>query len=133
MRQPIFVDTSAWYAILDQGDANHRDAVDFLKTYPLLVTSNFVIDETITLVRMHLGHRIAVEIGDKLWKGVLAIVIHVTEEDERAAWEVFKRYSDKSFSFTDCTSFVLMKRLHIDRAFSFDRHFRQTGEFTLVP
>ena len=99
----------------------------------LLVTSNFVIDETITLVRMHLGHRIAVEIGDKLWKGVLAIVIHVTEEDERAAWEVFKRYSDKSFSFTDCTSFVLMKRLHIDRAFSFDRHFRQTGEFTLVP
>ncbi len=133
MATPVFVDTSAWYAIVDRADRHHQAAVDFLNTRPLLITSNFVIDETITLVRLHLGDRAAVIIGDKLWAGELALVVKVTEEDEQRAWHLFKRYSDKTFSFTDCTSFALMHRLRITRAFTFDHHFRQTGEFTLVP
>jgi predicted nucleic acid-binding protein len=49
------------------------------------------------------------------------------------ATDVILRYTDKGWSFTDCTSFVVMQRLGIRRAFSFDDHFRQFGTVTVVP
>ena len=49
------------------------------------------------------------------------------------AWQVFRRFSDKEWSFTDCTSKVVMDRLGITTAFTFDHHFRQFGAVTLVP
>lgn len=133
MREPVFADTSAWFAIQDVDDANHVLAMDFMQQRPLLITTNFVIDETITLVRAHLSHRDAVDIGERLWRGEMAIVVWITREDEQAAWELFKRYDDKKFSFTDCTSFVVMRRLGILHAFTFDEDFEQTGEFVRVP
>jgi len=133
MQEPVFADTSAWFAIKDADDANHILALDFIQQHPLLITTNFVIDETITLVRSHLGHRDAVDIGERLWRGEMATVVWVTREDEQAAWELFKRYDDKKFSFTDCTSFVVMRRLGLLYAFTFDEDFEQTGEFVRVP
>jgi uncharacterized protein len=50
-----------------------------------------------------------------------------------AVWSVFKTFSDKGWSFTDCTSRVLMERLGIAQAFAFDEHFRQFGTVTVVP
>ena len=41
--------------------------------------------------------------------------------------EIFKKYGDKELSFTDCTSFVLMKNLKLRKAFTFDEHFKQIG------
>lgn len=63
----IFVDTGAWYALLDEDDANHHAAVRFKDSlvHPLM-TSNYIADEVITLVRSRLGHNVAVEIGQKL-------------------------------------------------------------------
>jgi hypothetical protein len=43
------------------------------------------------------------------------------------AIDLFARYSDHELSFTDCVSFVLMKRKRIKRAFTFDHHFRLLG------
>lgn len=43
------------------------------------------------------------------------------------AWKIFEKYSDKDFSFTDCTSFIVMKMLEINEVFSFDKHFEQYG------
>jgi len=133
LREPIFIDTSAWFAIKDVGDAGYASAMNFMSQRPHLVTTNFIIDETITLVRAHLGHRDAVDIGERLWRGEMATIIWITREDEQAAWELFRRYDDKDFSFTDCTSFVVMRRLGITQAFTFDDHFGQTGEFVCVP
>lgn len=133
MPEAIFADTSAWFAIKDAGDAGHASAMNFMSQRPYLVTTDFVIDETITLVRAHLGHRDAVDIGERLWRGEMATIIWVTPEDEQAAWELFKRYDDKEFSFTDCTSLVVMRRLGLSHAFTFDEDFEQTGEFIRVP
>jgi hypothetical protein len=54
-------------------------------------------------------------------------MIRITEALEDQAWEVFARYDDKDFSFTDCTSFAVMQQLGITTTFAFDEHFEQFG------
>ena len=129
-----FVDTGAWYALLDTSDANHHAAVKFKDSlvHPLM-TSNYVVDEVITLVRNRLGYKVAVEIGQKLWDESIANHIRVMPRDERKAWEIFVQYRDKNFSFTDCTSFALMERMGILEVFAFDEHFKQYGSFIVLP
>ena len=62
LRTSIFVDTSAFYALADRTDCLHSPAVRFVETNErLLVTSNFVVHETVTLLRMRLGHAAAVD------------------------------------------------------------------------
>ena len=130
----IFVDTGAWYALLDKSDANHRAAVKFYDSlvHPL-VTSNYIADEVITLVRNRLGYKVAVEIGQKLWDESIANLFRVMPGDEKKAWEIFVGYQDKTFSFTDCTSFALMERMGITEVFAFDEHFTQYGNFIVLP
>ena len=130
----IFVDTSAWYALLDKNDANHYAAVKFYDSlvHPL-VTSNYIADEVISLARIRLGYKVAVEIGQKLWDESIANLIHVMPEDEKKAWEIFVKYRDKTFSFTDCSSFALMERIGITEVFAFDEHFTQYGSFVVLP
>jgi len=130
----IFVDTGAWYALLDKSDANHNAAVKLKDSlvHPL-VTSNYIVDEVITLSRNRLGYEVAVEIGQKLWDESIANLIRVIPQDEKKAWEIFVTYHDKTFSFTDCTSFALMERIGITEAFAFDEHFTQYGRFIVLP
>ncbi|MDT7605420.1 MAG: uncharacterized protein QOF61_3417 [Acidobacteriota bacterium] len=52
---------------------------------------------------------------------------------DTGAWEIFRDYADKDWSFTDCASKALIERLGIKTAFAFDRHFRQFGSVTVVP
>ncbi|MBU4373892.1 MAG: PIN domain-containing protein [Euryarchaeota archaeon] len=130
----IFVDTSAWYALFDKNDSDHASAVRFKESLThSLVTTNYVADEIITLVKVRLGHRITVEIGEKLWDESMATLIRVTSIDEKKAWEIFVKHRDKGFSFTDCTSFVVMERLGIIEAFAFDEHFEQYGGLIRLP
>ncbi|MEA1869724.1 MAG: PIN domain-containing protein [Euryarchaeota archaeon] len=93
----MFVDTGAWYALLDRDDANHH-AVKFKDSLVRpLVTSNYVVDEVITLTRNRLGPKVAVEIGQKLWRESIANLIYMTPQDEKRAWEIFVKYRDKAF------------------------------------
>jgi predicted nucleic acid-binding protein len=86
----IFVDTSVWYALLDKTDSLHDNAVEFFQSlaHPV-VTTNYIVDETVTLAKNRLGHRVAVEIGEKLWNEEAATLIYVTTSDEKKAWEIF--------------------------------------------
>jgi predicted nucleic acid-binding protein len=129
----IFVDSSAWYALVNARDKNHLAAKRFLEAGHRLLTTNFVIDETITLVLVRKGYQAAVDLGEQLWSEEQARIVWLSRTDQRAAWQLFKRYSDKEFSFTDCTSFVVMERLELTHAFAFDEHFDQTRQFVRVP
>ncbi len=129
----VFVDTGEWYALQDADDRWHEAALRFFNTKPRLITTNFVIDEAITLLSRHLGHGTALVMGERLWNGALARIVRISKADEQAAWDIFKRYDDKTFSFTDCTSFAVMERLGLREAFTFDDHFAQTGQFIRVP
>ena len=75
----------------------------------------------------------AYKIGNELLTEHLSRVIRISPEDENKALEIIGAYADKKFSFTDCTSFVIMEKLNIKTAFSFDIHFKQYGKFTIIP
>jgi predicted nucleic acid-binding protein len=131
----VFVDTSAWDAIEDGGDRAHTIALrckeDLAQQRKRLYTTNFVLDETFTLLLLNIGYARTVtfkQTVDQLRSGSILTVVHVTEEIERAAWEVFERFNqDKTWSFTDCTTKVVMARLSISQVFAFDHHFEQMG------
>lgn len=130
----IFVDTSAWYASTVPQDPNHLRASEWLSANTAqLTTTDYVLDETLTLLKAHgLMHR-AMSLGQLFFGGQLTDVYHLSEGDIAEAWHVFQHYSDKGWSFTDCTSKVVMDRLGIAEAFSFDRHFEQFGSVKVVP
>ena len=132
-RNRIFVDTSAWYAIIDKNDQDHAAAVSKIRIFDRpLVTSNYIFDEILTLLQARLGPSIAIPFGQKLWDQEVSALVRITEEDEEEAWRVFRQYADKGFSFTDCTSFAIMERLDINTVFALDDHFAQYGKFAIL-
>jgi uncharacterized protein len=97
------------------------------------VTSDYVLDESYTIIRIRAGHAIAVQFGEALRASRLLHMEHVTAETIEAAWRIFKDFSDHEFRFTDCTSFVVMERLGIEAAFTFDANFREYEHFLVNP
>jgi predicted nucleic acid-binding protein len=128
-----FVDTGAWFAYVNAADPDHQRVRQVLDRPPgRLVTSSYVFDETVTLTQARLGHRRAVAIGRVFLDPAVVELLSVLPADERASWSLFEKRPDKSYSFTDCTSFVLMKRERIATAVALDQHFSQEG-FVVVP
>jgi predicted nucleic acid-binding protein len=131
----VFVDTGAWLAFYDRNDQHHESAcriTEHLKAERAnLVLSEFVLAESVTLIRFRIGHAWAVRFGQVVLESRFAELLSVDEPTRRRAWDIFRRYEDKEFSFTDCTSFALMEQLGLKTAFAFDRHFEQYG-FALV-
>jgi len=133
MRQ-IFVDTSAWDALADKGDKDHARALQFRDEIVgkcKLVTSNYILDELYTLLLMNIGFQPTInykEQLDILISEHVLDMIWIDREFAKRGWGVFKQYNvDKQWSFTDCTSFVVMNELSITNVFAFDHHFEQMG------
>ncbi|HYO24017.1 MAG TPA: PIN domain-containing protein [Lacipirellulaceae bacterium] len=130
----IFVDTGAWFARYVAADIDHRAATAwFAKVPDELVTTDYVIDELLTLLKVRGCANVAFVVGATLWSGVACRVEHVAPSDLKAAWHVFSTYRDKQWSFTDCVSRVVMERLSVTVACAFDEHFRQFGTVHVVP
>jgi uncharacterized protein len=128
-----FVDTSAWFAYANRLDPDHPRIRTVLRTFQgRLVTSNFVFDETITLCLYRLGHQVAATVGAVLLDPTVVDLLRLTLDDEQRAWALFLARPDKTYSYTDCTSFVLMRRLRIQRAIALDADFQREG-FVLLP
>lgn len=130
----LFVDTSASVALADRRDRVHEKAVAFVQeNRPRLrfTTSDYVLDETVTLLRRRIGHSPTVQFVNAI---LISKLYHIARIDDvlwHQAWALFKAHDDQMFSFTDCTSFVAMKALDISHAFTFDGHFRTAGFATL--
>ena len=124
----LLVDTGAWYAYMDQDDQDHAIVASVLEDNATrLLTTDFVIDETLTLLRYRAGRDATVRFGEMAFSGELCRVEHITKPDQQKAWQLFLKYQDHCFSFTDCTSFILMKRLDIHTAVAIDQDFRGFG------
>ncbi|MBU4223591.1 MAG: type II toxin-antitoxin system VapC family toxin [Euryarchaeota archaeon] len=135
----IFVDTSAFLAIVNEKDNNHAAAIQFLDEIKngkirirKIITSDYIIDETLTRIRYSVGHKEAVEWGKDILASKVIEKMEIEVELFRSAWELFRTYDDKKLSFTDCTSFALMKKRGIEKVFSFDEDFKRPG-FILLP
>jgi len=130
----VFVDTSGWYAAVDSRDPHHKAVARWLRRNSLpLVTSDYVFDEAVTLIRMELGHGAAVRFGKSIRASATVHIMAVTPEDREAAWETFEKFDDQKLSFTDCTSFALMKRIGLARVLGTDGHFALMGFIQAAP
>lgn len=131
MRKTIFIDTGAFLALANLADQYHEAAVRCFETLRassvLFVTTNFVLDETYTRLKKKAGLRVAVAFGEKIKSSRQIRIFSVEGTLEKMAWEIFQRYSDQPFSYTDCTSFALMRRRKIREAFTFDKDFSIFG------
>lgn len=129
----LFVDTGAWYAFVNRRDPDHLRVVEALEAFAgRLLTTNFVFDETVTLCLKRLGHGVAERVGRTLLDPRIVDAVRISAEDERAAWELFLGRPDKSYSFTDCTSFALLRRLRLERVAALDEDFQREGFVSVV-
>ena len=126
----VFIDTGAVLAIADKSDMSHALVTSIyqqvIEQRAILYTSNYIIDETITLIRARVGHKAATSFINGFAASKIK-VLWVTRSDEDAAKEIFIKYKDKDFSFTDWFSFSLIDRYLIDTILSLDAHFNQYG------
>lgn len=130
----VFIDSSAFIAVHDYKDSYHRQAKEttslILATRVSTITTNFIIDETLTHLLIYAGFKEAAHFGRRFFEDEHEIeFMRIDKEQELEAWQVFQKYNrDKKWSFTDCTSFVVMRDMGIKAVFTFDRRdFRQMG------
>lgn len=125
------MDTSGWATLFVENDKNHKKAAvifeEFKNSKALIYTSDYCIDETITTILVRGSRKQSVLAGEALFTSKIIKIVHVCPDYLQAAWELYQKYKDKMFSFTDISSFVIMKGLNIRKAFAFDREFVQAG------
>jgi predicted nucleic acid-binding protein len=136
MTRRLFVDTGAWFAAQVVDDARHAEAAGALRgivALPIaLVTTNHVVGETYTLLRVTRGYHACRRFLESLEATTRLERLFVGEDAERRAFGILGRYRDHDFSFVDATSFAVMRAEHIRHAFAFDSHFATAG-FLRVP
>jgi predicted nucleic acid-binding protein len=133
----IFVDTSAWYAVEVEDDVNHEASCKFLSKiasgkHGIAITTDYVLDETLTLLRSRRDLASASAFIDKIRKSKSVRVFWIDEGLFEKALDIFQKSDRKSWSFTDCTSFALMRDLSVSEAFTFDTHFKE-ATFQALP
>lgn len=117
-----FVDTSAFYAAVDDDDSSSERARTQLASGEALLTTDHVLVECWLLLQRRFGAGVA----NRFWstvRGGAAGVEHVTPADLDAAWAIGERFADQAFSIVDRTSFAVMERLGVNRAVAFDDDF----------
>lgn len=130
----VFVDTGVWFALLVAKDPNHQRTTEwFANLSEQVITSDYVVDETLTLLLIRGERKKAIEYGKLVIVGSLANLHKITEDQFNRSWILFQRISDAGLSFTDCTSHIVAGDLNVSSMASFDHHFQTTGRFLLVP
>ena len=129
----LFVDTSGWYDLLYSGAPKHGDIVRLMREPGTnLVTSTYVLDELVALLLTRSGHATAARAGSHIRSAAEVRVEHPDAAEEQRAWALFLDRSDKTYTLTDCLSFVMMRRLKIQAAIATDHHFTEEG-FAALP
>lgn len=134
--KPLFVDTGGWMACADAADPDHaraREARDAaLAAGRRLVTTDYVADETLTLLRVRIG----IDAAETWWRqaegSARLLWERIDEGRAERARAAFFRHRDKAWSFTDVTSLVVMQELRLRQVLTTDRHFVQMG-FQAIP
>jgi predicted nucleic acid-binding protein len=134
--RPAFADTGGWFAVADVSDPRYKAATGYrdrlFAKRGRLITTDFVVDETLTLVRKRAGLQAATRWWWQITHSDRVVIETVGPPRFAQALDWFFGWPDHSFSFTDCTSFVVMRELGLRRALTTDQHFAEAG-FEVVP
>ena len=123
----VFVDTSYFIALMYSSDKWHAAAVRADDPRLDLVTSNEVVNETISVLRARNSLSLALDFLREIREGHDVHILYVDAATQSAAWDLYARYAGGGASAVDCTSFALMRRLGLSSAFTFDAHFQRAG------
>lgn len=132
----IFIDSDAFVALAREDDAHHEKAIALLnrltKESAIIITSNYVFTESITVISMRKSHEAAVEYIRRMKETDSNYTIQQVDADiEALAIEIFKKQTSKNTSFVDCTNMAFLQAMKIDAIFSFDEVYSKNG-FALV-
>ena len=127
----IFLDTGFILAIRNSDDNNHMKAAELMKEclagkFGRIIVSDFVFDETVTLTLVRTYNKTLVkDIGDFIFNSPRINLLHLSETEFLATWELFLKYFEKGLSFTDC-SILVMAKLFESNVYiaTFDNHFK---------
>ena len=132
----VFVDSSGFFALWEAGDQHHTKAVRLQQELILkrkhFITTEYVVDETATLLRMRHSHAAAADFLTSVEDSEVLRMEWIGPDRFHAAAQLFRRHTDKEWSFTDCVSFVVMREFRIRDAFTTDHHFKQAGYIPLL-
>lgn len=132
----VFVDTSAFVALRNRREQEHRVARTALERLlderASLFTSTAVFGESYTALLVRVGRAEAIAWGRQMRDGTLIEIVPIDEDIRNASWDLLEQHEDKAWSHVDATSFALMEREGSTTAFCFDRRFGQRG-LTVVP
>jgi predicted nucleic acid-binding protein len=124
----VLVDSDAFIGWLNNEDLLHEDAVKVLKNIEraklTTLTTSLVVAETATTLSNRLGQaqaRAFLEFVENL------PVVHISEEIQNEALQLFREQATKGTSVVDCANVVVMKRLQIPVIFSFDGFYKKQG------
>jgi predicted nucleic acid-binding protein len=133
----VFADTSALYALVDRNDAGHvaakREVGRLLAADRRIVTTDYIIAETVNLGNARGGALVANRVLDLVEQSSGIRLEWIGPDRFDTARAFFRKHSDHTYSFTDCTSFVVMRELRLAEALTTDRHFREAGFTALLP
>jgi predicted nucleic acid-binding protein len=114
-------------------DLDHARAKSWFATnLEPLITTDFCIDETLTLIGARKRPSLAIEVGKHFFERSIARIHFVSPQQFGRAWILFQQRASAGWSFTDCTSKIVIDDLNLKSAAALDRHFEQFG-ITIVP
>ena len=136
MKQAVFVDTSAWLALINDSDADQKKAKavrdKLLQGKKRFFVTDYIIVEIANSLCKVRWRSKAVELINSIRETDLIEVVEIDKELSEEAWNMYSTRTDKEWSLTDCTSFVVMKKYGIRDAFTIDHHFEQAGFEVLI-
>lgn len=133
----VFIDTSGLYALVNRKDSHHaaaRAVVErLIRAGRRFVASDYIVAESVNLANARGGLRVAVRVLDLIEQSTAIRLEWIASTRFDATKTFFRKHADHAYSFTDCTSFVLMRELKISQALTTDRHFSEAGFNVLLP
>lgn len=131
----LFIDTWGWLTLLDKRESRHQEVVDYYYDFRLqqglAYTSDYVLDETITLLFRRLPFTTARESLESINQAIkesYLLLVRITPEQFDLAIQLRLKFQDKPrISFTDFVSMVVMREHDIADSLTEDDHFTQVG------
>ena len=131
MAADLFLDTSGLYALGDRRDPC-RDKVREIVPRKAsaggrLVITDYILDEACTLAKARAGAYAALRLLELVETSAGFRMEWIGPDRFNAAKAYFRKHADHGYSFTDCTSFVVMQELRLRDVLTTDRHFTEAG------
>jgi predicted nucleic acid-binding protein len=137
MAHEVFLDSAGLYALADHRDPVRTSAVacvrNLMQAKRWLVLTDYVVDEAATLAKSRGGSYGALRLIEIVERSRGFRMEWIGPQRFESAKAFFRKHADHGYSFTDCTSFVVMRELALTDALTTDRHFIAAGFKALLP